>query len=107
MKIIYFLSLFLFFSCGKKSNVVTFEASSEDFTKYVNAKSLPNTPNLQEDIAIINNDYPFEIALYEDGKWFYDLPNLDTGFGTWKYNNGKIELHAKRTLFDIFFTILW
>lgn len=93
--------LVIFASCGKKSDLVTFSVSEEDFSQYINKKSAPNDPNLQQDVAIINNEYPFEIALYQDGKWYYDLPNLDTGFGTWSYSEGKIKLYARRKLFDM------
>jgi len=97
-------------SCGSneespKSKLVFFEAKVSDFDKYINRKSTPDEPNLQEDRTIINNDYPIEISLYEDGKWYYNLPNLDDGFGTWEYDGGVIKLHASRTLFDMNITV--
>lgn len=91
-------------SCGlnkEKSQLSYFKVEANDFTKYINQKPMPSEPNLSEDKAIINNDYPFEIALYSDGRWFYNLPNLDTGSGTWKFENGELKLFASRTLFDM------
>lgn len=102
----FFNLLFLFFliSCGinqEKSELKYFKVKSQDFHKYINQKNMPTNPDLSADKAIINNEYPFEIALYQDGKWFYNLPNLDIGTGTWKFENGIIKLYAKRTLFDM------
>ncbi|WP_053335874.1 hypothetical protein [Bacteriovorax sp. DB6_IX] len=93
-------------SCGKnseskKSELRFFKVQGDDFSQYINQKAMPETPNLQEDKSIINNDYPIEISLYKDGKWYYNLPNLDDGHGTWKYEGGTIKLHASRILFDM------
>jgi hypothetical protein len=84
-----------------KSDVVFFTTKNEDFDKYINQKAAPAEPNLTLDKTIINNDYPIEIALYSDKKWYYNLPTLGDGFGTWSYENGKIKLHAERVLFDM------
>jgi len=85
----------------EKSDVVFFTTKNEDFNKYINQKNTPELPNLTLDKTIINNDYPIEIALYRDKKWYYNLPNLGDGFGTWSYENGKIKLFAERILFDM------
>ena len=33
------------------------------------------------------------------------MANLDDGFGTWKFEDGKIKLFATRTLFDMYIDI--
>ncbi|TNE99288.1 MAG: hypothetical protein EP326_08420 [Deltaproteobacteria bacterium] len=86
---------------SEKSDVVFFTTKNEDFNQYINQKQTPERPNLTLDKSIINNDYPIEIALYQDGKWYYNLANLGDGFGTWSFRNGIIKLFAKRTLFDM------
>lgn len=89
-------------SCGKPAKKVPLYAiKSEALTQYVNQKSMPASPNLTLDKSIVNNDYPIEIALYQDQRFYYNLPNLGSGKGTWKYHNGKIQLKAKRSLFDM------
>ena len=98
------LLLCLFSSCvpgNDKSSLIAFETKEEDFVKYVNQKTLPTSPNLSLDKTIINNEYPIEIALYQDGKFYYNLPNLGDGNGTWTFRNGKIRLFAERRLFDM------
>jgi len=84
-----------------KSELKLFEVKASDFNQIINDKPLPRDPNINQDKTILNRDYPIEIAIYNDGKWYYDLPNLDTGTGTWKYQDGKIKLFAKRALFDM------
>ncbi len=105
-KTLYIIFLCLFgISCipekHEKSDVTFFTTKNEDFSKYVNQKKAPERPNLTLDKTIINNDYPIEIALYNDGKWYYNLPNLGDGFGTWSYKDGMIKLFAERILFDM------
>ena len=82
-----------------------FDVQEGAYAKYVNNYSMPNEPNLTLDKTIYNNDYPIEIAIYKDGKFYYNLPTLDDGHGTWKEVNGKLELFARRKLFDMFIEI--
>ncbi len=106
----FILALILFPSCnpisGDKTELKLFEVKSSDFDQIINSKPLPSDPNLNEDKTILNRDYPIEIAIYNDGKWYYDLPNLDTGTGTWKFENGKIKLYAERDLFDMYIDVV-
>ncbi len=99
------LSMAFFSSCNPssddKSELRLFEVKSSDFDQVINDKPLPAAPNLNQDKTILNRDYPIEIAIYNDGKWYYDLPNLDTGIGTWEFKEGKLKLFAKRSLFDM------
>tara|TARA_Y100000780_G_C13696127_1_gene423328 strand:+ start:70838 stop:71308 length:471 start_codon:yes stop_codon:yes gene_type:complete len=89
-----------------KSELKIFEVQSQDFGHVINDKALPEEPNLNLDKTILNRDYPIEIALYNDGRWYYDLPNLDTGVGTWKYENGKLKLFAQRERFDMYIDVV-
>lgn len=91
--------------CGKQGKSKIYPLKEGAITKYVNQKGLPSDPNLTLDKSIINHSYPIQIALYKDGKFYYDLPNLGDGKGTWKESGGKIILKAKRTLFDMYIEI--
>ena len=57
----------------------------KSFTKLINQKSIYSkeevNPNI--DFSLINQDYPVEIWLYENNQYYYDLPNLGDGIGTW------------------------
>lgn len=90
-------------ACGGKSSPKFVQTKEENFSKFVNEKSLPSDrdPNLTLDKSIINRDYPIQLALYNDGKFYYDLPNLDDGTGTWSYSGGQIILKSKHRLFTM------
>ena len=59
------------------------------------------SPNLSTDKTLINTEYPIEIALYEDHKFYYDLPDLGDGTGSWSYEDGHLILKASREIFDM------
>ena len=103
MKIILLLAALLITAgCGKQGSSKTYSLKDTTIQKLVNPGSIPGDPNLTLDKSIINHSYPIQIALYNDGKFYYDLPNLGDGKGTWKKSGGKIILKAKRTLFDMY-----
>ncbi len=104
MKLI-LLMLLTLVSCGKQGSAKLYRVDDAKLTKFVNQKIMPPKPNLTLDKLIVNNSYPIEIALYNDGQFYYDLPNLGDGKGTWKNDNGIIELKAKRTLFDMYIEV--
>ena len=96
------VSVVILASCGGKSGTKYYPATAESLSKFVNDKALTTaTPNLSLDKSIVNNEYPIQIALYKDHRFYYDLPNLGDGTGTWEFKDGQIVLKAKRTLFDM------
>lgn len=107
-KIIFFTLVLC--SCGKslkdKSDITFFKVNEKSFSKYINPKSIPEQPNLSLDKTIYNNEYPIEIAIYENNKWYYNLPNLGDGKGEWRIEDGRIKLFAKRTLFNMYIDII-
>jgi hypothetical protein len=105
MKTILMMALVVLVGCGKKGKDNLHKITGSTQTQYVNAKSMPRDPNLTLDKSFVNNSYPIQIALYNDGKFYYDLPNLGDGHGTWKNAGGVIELRAKRTLFDMYIEV--
>jgi hypothetical protein len=105
MKTILLLGLIVLSACGKGGNAKLYKVENSALTKFVNQKKISKKPNLSLDKSIVNNTYPIEIALYNDGRFYYDLPNLGDGNGTWKLKDGVIELKAKRTLFDMYIEV--
>jgi len=105
IKTILLSALLVLVSCGKGGNAKLYKVEPGALTKFVNQKSMSKKPNLTLDKSIVNTSYPIEIALYNDGRFYYDLPNLGDGKGTWKLNGGVIELKAKRTLFDMYIEV--
>ena len=87
-------------ACGKKAEVKLFKAQEESYSKFINAKPSPpvEDPNISLDKNLVNDQYPIEMSLYSDHKFYYNLPNLGDGFGTWKYEDGKIVMKTKREI---------
>jgi len=106
-RVLIVLILFTISACTGKSDSAKLFTSKEQkaFSKFINPKNMPSNPNLTIDKNIINNEYPIEIALYKDHRFFYNLPNLGSGKGKWKYSDGKIELKATRKIFDMYIEI--
>jgi hypothetical protein len=105
MKTLLWMSLVFLIGCGQGKSKLH-KIPEPALQNYVNQKSMPLHPNLTVDKSITNNSYPIQIALYEDGRFYYDLPNLGDGHGTWKTSDGVIKLKAKRTLFDMYIEVL-
>lgn len=92
-------------SCGSEksgNDIESFQVSKQSFQKFINQKSIDRKSNLTLDKSIVNNEYPIEMALYQDNRWYYNLPNLGEGTGTHTFENGKIQLIARRPLFDMY-----
>lgn len=99
-------SLLVFTACGQKPKTKLYPIKASVLSTYVNEAAIPASPNLSIEKTIVNNSYPIEIALYSDGRFYYDLPNLGDGRGTWTLSKGVIKLKAKRTLFDMEIDVL-
>jgi len=102
MEKILVILMFVLVGCGKSKNDITvYSADKKDFSYIVNQSVMPEKPDLANHKTLLNRDYPIEIALFENGDFYYDLPNLGDGKGKWKFIKGRIELKAKRSLFDM------
>ena len=113
MRIIIYLSftLLTFVSCNlvedaNESELIFHSSSKEDFAKIINTSDFKPDKDISTDRSLLNLDYPIEIYLYENNKWYYDLPNLGDGHGTWIFKDGIIKLFAKRKLFDMHIEVL-
>jgi hypothetical protein len=104
-------SSLLFCSCKgvdseSKSELRFFKVSEAKYQEIVNEKPMPKDVNFNIDKSVANRDYPIEVALYNDKKFFYDLPRYGTGQGTWEIVDGKIHLFAETRLFDMHIDIV-
>lgn len=45
--------------------------------------------------------YEMRFAMFDNGKFYYEVGNLGTGQGEWKYRDGYINLFASRHFFDL------
>ncbi len=102
-----FLSFFLAVSCHQKEGeTILYRKELKSYETFMNGAEKKSSPNSQSDITLVNDEYPIELILYEDGSFYYILENLGEGRGTWIYQDGELKLHAKRRLFDMDMTIV-
>jgi hypothetical protein len=94
MKTLAVIVLLVAAGCGKQSSSKLYNLRPEALLRYVNPKPLPADPNLTLDKSLTNNSYPLQLALYQDRKFYYDLPNLADGTGTWRQEGGVLVLKA-------------
>ena len=97
-RMVFFFLIFTLTSCIE--NIQTKQITQreilplESFAQLINKKSISSTKDVNQNLdhSLINQDYPVEIWLYENNKYYYDLPKLGDGIGTWEYKNGFIAL---------------
>ncbi|MBH46644.1 MAG: hypothetical protein CME71_00580 [Halobacteriovorax sp.] len=87
------------------SGLAYYEVEASAYEKFVNSKPMPSEPDLALDKSIVNAEYPIEVALYNDGKFYYNLPTLGDGTGSWTRDGGRLKLFSSRTLFDMYIDI--
>lgn len=106
-KVILLLSSLVFISCGKEESVERFKIDEAKIARIVNEKNLISHTDFNVDKSIKNLEYPIELALYKNNKFYYSLPTLadGTGQGIWKFHEGSIVLYAQRDLFDMYIEI--
>lgn len=96
------MSFVLITACGKEYEYENVEREESDYNRVINTKSMPKKPNLNKDIYLVNEEYPMEVALYEDGKFYYNFATLGDGTGTWKFGKDLvIDTDGERELFNV------
>ena len=75
----------------------------ESYSNIINKKNINSEMDIDfnDDISFINQDYPIEIWLYENYKYYYELPNLGSGIGTWTHQDGQIVLNNEHVIKSI------
>lgn len=55
------------------------------------------------DLKLITSSqkYNMRVALFDNGKFFYEIDNLGHGVGQWKFRDGYVNLYAARAMFDL------
>lgn len=120
MKITLLLSLLFLISCGDDYDYGNFLRDKSHYDKIINNSDLiesknfleskrvlkKSDPNLDKDIFLENKSFGMKIALYKNGKFYYQFADLGVkgdGFGNWNFRDGIfiIDTNGKRTLFDV------
>ena len=75
------------------------EEEEEHYESLVNKFDYHNKLKKNEVLRLVNKEYPIELMLFKDNKFFYVLEDLGEGVGTWKYEEGQLKLYAERKRF--------
>lgn len=99
------LSLAVIFAggCSNKKNV-EFKREPAFFKRLIN-----NSENYEQadrklnelKLMVSKEKYDMRYALFDNGKFYYEVENLGHGYGDWIYKDGAINLFAPRSFFDI------
>jgi hypothetical protein len=98
-----FLALFTLTNCSSGGDV-KHKRGPEFFAPMVNpAENFDQArPKLNELKLITSHQkYNMRMALFDNGKFFYEVENLGHGEGVWKFRDGYVNLYASRAMFDI------
>ncbi len=91
--------------CSEPS-VVGHTREESFYTPFVNSAShYPQAKTELNDLKLLQTDdsFPMRFALFDNGKFYYEIDKLGTGEGDWGYEKGVLQLAATRPVFDMYF----
>ena len=104
---LFLIILTCFSGCGNRSKgeLRFIEKPRKNFLPLINKSTRGGTPDHNADKMLYNDEYPISLTIYENGSFYYDLPNLGEGKGKWTYEGGEIKLQANYHIKSLDFTI--
>lgn len=91
-------------ACAEDAKLISFERDPEFFSPYLNSKDqFSDAKERLGDLKILQTgeEYPMRFALFQDGRFYYQIDKLGDGVGRWKFHSGGIEMTAVRPIFDM------
>lgn len=91
-------------ACSDKAQMVSFSREPEYYEDLTNsAAEAPKADQNVENLKMIQTgtDYPMRYILFDNNTFYYQIDRLGNGYGTWKHENGGLELTATRPIFDL------
>lgn len=76
-----------------------------DYLDITNNFAASASTSMWDDLVIGTDKYPLYLALYQNQVFYYEIPGLGEGSGTWSVEKNQIKLEAKRSRFDMIFYI--
>lgn len=93
-------------SCShKREEFIAHPREPEFYNRFVNSSAeITSAPEKISQMKLLMTpaQYPLRFALYDNGKFYYEVDKLGSGFGRWNYTDGALELVAERVLFDMY-----
>lgn len=107
-KILFFSMFALMLGCSNNYKMVQFPREEAYFKTFQNpSEELGQAAARIESVKLLmtNDDYPIRLSLYSNGRFYYQVDELGTGVGDWKYENGGLHLTSRRKIFDLNFYV--
>jgi hypothetical protein len=98
------LFLILVSACSQGGKSVEHKRDFAFFQPMINpASEYGQADQKMQELTLVTSDqkYNMRYALFDNGKFYYEVSNLGTGNGTWSYKDGYINLFSSRTFFDL------
>jgi hypothetical protein len=101
--------LLVLMGCSGDYKMATYEREKNFFALFENAgqEESQAAKNL-ENIKLLHTDeqFPIRLALYDNGRFYYQVDELGNGYGDWTYENGGLKLTTRRKIFDMNFYVV-
>lgn len=97
-----------FAGCSSDYKMVQHQRDEAFFSAYQNpATELGQAAAKIETIRLLQTDdaFPIRLALYDNGQFYYQVDELGTGIGDWKFEKGGLTLTTRRKVFDLNFYV--
>ena len=101
-----FISCLFTLGCSGDYKMVDYQRDEKFFTTFQNPSTeIGEAAAKIETLKLFqtNDDYPIRLAIYDNGKFYYQVDELGTGIGDWKYEDGGLKLTTRRKIFDLNF----
>lgn len=103
-----YISLLFLVGCSGDYKMVQYQRDETFFDAYKNpAAEIGQASAKIETIKLLHTseDFPIRVALYDNGKFYYQVDELGTGIGEWKFDDGGLKLTTRRKIFDMNFYV--
>lgn len=94
----------LFAACSPMSSMTANKRDADFYGRFVNpADQMISAPEKLDQVKLLEtgSDYPMRMALFTNGKFYYQVDKLGDGQGLWDVADGVLRLRAIRPLFDM------
>lgn len=91
-------------SCSPISEMTAHKRESAFYSRFVNTgEDMKDVEQNLDRVKLLQTgpQYPMRMALFPEGKFYYQVDNLGDGEGRWDIKDGVLRMRAIRPLFDM------
>lgn len=102
------ISFLFLVGCSGDYKMVQYQRDEKFFDNYKNSASeIDQAATKIESIKLLQtgDEFPIRVALYDNGKFYYQVDELGTGIGDWEFYDGGLKLTTRRKIFDMNFYV--